>query len=170
MDVIKIVVGGLLLALGRKLYWLFVAAVGFAAGLALAGRLFQGQPEWVMILVGLLLGFFGALLAKFAQKLALGIAGFAAGAWIVQALLGSSEGSLAPLVLILALVGGIIGAVLVVAAFDWALIFLSSAAGALLIAQSLPFAGALNWLVLLVLFVLGIFMQLGLRESKPRRP
>jgi hypothetical protein len=169
MDLIKIIVGGLLLALGRKLYWLFVAAVGFAVGLALAGRLFQGSPEWVMILAGLLLGLLGALLAKFFQKLALGIAGFAAGAWIVQALLSKSEGSSTPLILGLALVGGIIGAVLVTAAFDWALIFLSAAAGSLLIAQSLPIEGLGNWFVILVLFILGIFLQLGLRESGRRR-
>jgi hypothetical protein len=46
-----------------------------------------------------------------------------------------------PLVLVLSLFGGISGAVLVISAYYKALIFLSSAAGYLLIAQSLPIEG-----------------------------
>lgn len=166
MDVIKIIVGGLLLTLGRKIYWLFVALVGFALGLALAGRLFQDQPEWVALLVGIVLGLLGAVLARFFQKLALGIAGFAAGAFIVDALLKNAGSLNATLVLILTVVGGLIGAAFVSAAFDWALIALSSAAGALLVARALPFEGAVQFIILLVLFSVGVLLQFGLMRGE----
>ena len=166
MDLIKIIVGGLLLTLGRKIYWLFVALVGFAAGLALGARLFQDQPEWVTIVVALAFGILGAVLAKFFQKLAIVIAGFAAGAFIVDALLKNAGDLNATLVLILTFVGGLIGAVFVSAAFDWALIVLSSAAGSLLVVRALTLEGALQLIVLVVLFVVGVVLQFGLMRGE----
>ena len=39
-----LVVGALLLTLGKRLFWLFVAGAGFLAGLQFAPRLLPGQP------------------------------------------------------------------------------------------------------------------------------
>jgi len=47
MDIILIILGTVLLALGRRLFWLFVGAVGFVAGLNLATHFFSDQPTWV---------------------------------------------------------------------------------------------------------------------------
>lgn len=122
MVALKVIVGALLLSLGRKIYWLFVAAIGFAAGLALASRLFQNQSEWVLLLAALGFGVIGAVLAIFFQRLAISLAGFVAGALIVDALFKAAGSGNSWLFYVLLIVGGIIGAVLVSVVFDWALI------------------------------------------------
>ena len=168
MVAVKVIVGALLLGLGRKIYWLFVAAIGFAAGLALATRLLPNQTEWVMLLVALVFGVIGAVLAIFFQRLAISIAGFAAGALIVDALLKSISTSNSVLFYVLLIVGGIIGAVLVSVIFDWALILLSSVAGSLLIVQSLQLTGLVEVAVALVLFLVGLSLQFGLMRREKR--
>jgi hypothetical protein len=82
----RILAGALLLVLGRKLFWLFVAVVGFATGLMLATRFFQTQPEWLQLLIGIGFGLVGALLAYFFQEIAIAVAGFLAGGYIALSL------------------------------------------------------------------------------------
>lgn len=168
MVALKVIVGALLLSLGRKIYWLFVAAIGFAAGLALASRLFQNQSEWVLLLVALGFGVIGAVLAIFFQRLAISLAGFVAGALIVDALFKAAGSGNSWLFYVLLIVGGIIGAVLVSVVFDWALILLSSVAGSLLIVQSLKLTGLVEIVALLVLFLAGLSIQFGLMRREKR--
>ena len=72
-------IGIVLLALGRRLFWLFVGCVGFMAGLQMAQQYFGLQPSWVAWAAALLFGLVGALLALFFQKLAIVLGGFASG-------------------------------------------------------------------------------------------
>jgi membrane protein implicated in regulation of membrane protease activity len=65
-------------------------------------------------------------------------------------------------------VGAIIGTVLAFMLFDWALIILSSVAGALLIIEGLQLAGPIAWLVAVVLFIVGVVVQS--RLERPPRP
>jgi hypothetical protein len=166
MSAVKVFIGILLLLAGRKIYWLFVALVGFAAGLVLGTQLLSGQPEWVTLFVALICGIIGAVLAKLFQRLVVGIAGFVAGAWIVQTLLSNAFSGNAWLLLVLSVAGGVISAVFVSIAFDWTLILLSSGVGALLITQSLPVEGLFGWLLLVVLFILGSALQFGLMRRE----
>lgn len=46
MLVSQLLVGVVLLLFGRRLFWLFVAACGFAVGLNLAPQLTSTQSEW----------------------------------------------------------------------------------------------------------------------------
>jgi hypothetical protein len=130
---LRLLAGLVLLLAGRRLYWLFVAAIGFLAGLELAPRLLPGQSDLVIVLVAAGLALAGALLAIAAQALVIGIAGFlagaAAGALLLRTLGLGSDG----VVLAAGLVGGVIGALVSYLIFDWTLIVLSSLAGASLI-------------------------------------
>src|SRR3970040_1727818 len=87
LTLVRVVVGLLLLAVGKRLFWLFVAAVGFVATLAGAARFFQPQSELTLFVIAVVAGFVGALLAVFAQKLAVGVAGFLAGGYLAIRLL-----------------------------------------------------------------------------------
>ena len=80
MYIIEALVGVGLLAFGRKLFWLFVAGVGFAAGLALTAALFKTSPAWEVLLIAFGAGLAGALLAVFLQRIAMGVGGFIGGA------------------------------------------------------------------------------------------
>jgi len=157
-DMSHILVGIVLLAFGRRLFWLFVGGVGFVAGFEMARQYLALQPQGVILGVGLLCGLIGILLAIFFQRLAVGLGGFAAGGTIAQYLAVVLGLETAPMLGIY-LVGGIIGAVLLYVAFDWALIFLSSVAGASLIVQSIQWVPLYEALLYGVLIVAGATFQ-----------
>ncbi|HSO28012.1 MAG TPA: hypothetical protein VLS48_08080 [Anaerolineales bacterium] len=167
-NLVQFLVGIILLALGRRLFWIFVGAVGFIAGFALAAQYFAEQSVWVMLLFAGLLGLLGMGLALFLQRLAVGIAGFAAGAYIALTL-GSAfglTGDLAPWIWLVA--GGVIGTVLLAVAFDWALIVLSALTGAIFCAQALNWSPPLTILLAVILFVIGVALQANLLRAQRR--
>lgn len=168
--IIRLAVGALLLVLGRRLFWLFVAAVGFAAGWTVATDLLRLQPEWLALVIAVAAGLLGAALATFVQKTAVGLAGFLAGAFLASGLATMLSLPSAPWAWIAFIVGGILGAVLLGAAFEWALIGLSSLSGAMLIANALNLSSTLHLLVLLGLFVLGLIVQSALRKGPAGKP
>ncbi len=164
----RVLAGGLLLVLGRKLFWLYVAVLGFAAGLTVASNLFHIQQEGLALLIGLACGLIGALLAYFFQHIAIGLAGFLAGAYITSSLmnfLGLHPGLLGWLLFV---VGGVIGAILMSVLFEWALIFLTSAVGTLLILEAFQVSGWIGWLAGIVLFVIGLVIQTSVERSERR--
>ncbi len=137
-QVFTIVVGILLLTLGWRLFWMFVGVVGFVAGLQTAQTIWAQQPFWMLWAAGLVCGFFGAVLALFLQHLAVAIGGFVAGGILalqLVAMLGYTVNGL------IALIGGIIGAVTLVLFFDWALVVLSSMVGAAFIVEAIGGSG-----------------------------
>jgi hypothetical protein len=167
MTPLAIVVGLALLFFGRQLFWLFVGGAGFVAGMSLATQLIQGQPDWVVLLIAVAAGVLGAILSIFLQRLAIGIAGFVTGGyalWDLAARNGREE-----LAWVAFAIGGIIGAVLVLVLFDWALIFLSALTGALLIVDNLHLEQSTGLVVLVGLFFIGVISQsLHLRRQAPK--
>jgi hypothetical protein len=167
LPLISALVGVALLLFGRRLFWLFVAALGFAIGLQLAPYLSQDPPLWLSLLLSLGLGLLGALLAIMLQKVAIGIAGFLVGGRVAVAVVAALWVNHAQYSSITFVVGGIIGALLLVALFDWALIIFSAIEGARLITGTvhLPTTGTTVLLVALTLF--GIFVQAAMfRRSR----
>ena len=144
IDATRILLGIVLLAFGRRLFWLFVGAVGFVAGMRLAERFFPGAPDDTVIMYSIIFGVVCAAMAVGIRKVAVGAAGFFAGGYFLVQLLHVSAGGaplpgqgqqVAPAVLFL--VGGVIGAVLMNIVFSWTLIVLSSIGGATLISETL---------------------------------
>jgi hypothetical protein len=170
MNILSIIIGLILLFVGRKLYWLFVAVVGFAVGFYLAGLLLPQTAPIVHVLIGLVAGVLGAAFAVFLHQLAVGIAGFIGGGWLALQLLSLLGFSAAGLNWIPFIIGGIIGAVLVVLVFDWALIVLSSLAGAFLVGSAINILALWSDLIILVLFLIGLVTQASIlkrdRENK----
>ena len=82
MHFLIIVLGLIVLLLGRNIFWLTVAIVGFLVGMEFAGMLLVDQPTWVLLAVGLGAGLVGAVLAVLVQRVAFGLAGFFAGAYL----------------------------------------------------------------------------------------
>jgi hypothetical protein len=159
-QIVSILVGIAVLTLGRKLFWLFVGAVGFAIGLNLATEFFQGQPDWVILVVALVLGLIGALLAIFIQKIAVIIAGFVIGGYgLIWLFLEFSNLGINQWGWLLFIVGGIIGAILAAALFEAALVVLSTLAGALLITQVTNFRPVITAILFIVLMTVGIVVQ-----------
>lgn len=159
IPILSVLIGAVVLFFGRKLFWLCVAAIGFAAGMELAPHLMHEPTPVLQLSIGIVFGFIGALLAMFLQKIAIAIAGFLAGGKLAMALVAAffAEGARYPGIVFVA--GGIVGMILLLSLFDWALIVMSSVVGAYLIGHTivLPATGAT---VLFVgLAVVGIVVQ-----------
>jgi Domain of unknown function (DUF4203) len=156
------------LLLGRSLFWLFVAAVGFVVGVELAPLILPHQTELFTLLVAVVLGIAGALLAVFVEKIAIAVAGFVAGGYLASVLcapLLGGAGMAYPLSWLCFLIGGILGAVLMIVFFNWALIILSSLQGAHLIVRGLPVIHGLpalrhhSQILFAILALIGIAVQ-----------
>jgi hypothetical protein len=156
---VGVLVGVAILLLGRRLFWLFVAAIGFILGAQIAAQ-FTHQPasSTVVLVVAILFGIVGGLLAILLQMITIGIAGFIAGGRIATGL--SAAFFAHPLRNeIIFLIGGILGAILFIALFDWALIFFSSVEGAHLITSAIVLPQTGRVILFIVLVVIGIGVQ-----------
>jgi hypothetical protein len=163
LSVLRLLAGIALLLAGRRLFWLFVAAIGFLAGLELAPRLLPGQSDIVIVIVAAVVALAGALVAVAFQTIVIGVAGFlggaAAGVLLLRTLGFDSDG----VVLAVGLVGGLIGALVSFVLFDWALIVLSSLAGASLIvgevARLVALPSPAPLALVIALAVVGVLVQ-----------
>ena len=159
--------GCILLLLGRKLFWLFVALVGMVSGIEAAEQYFGPQPFWVFLLIGLLAAVVGALLAIFFQKIAIALAGLLVGSTITAQLSVMMGWPMVPLV---NMVGAVIGAIVLFWLFDWGLIVLSSVVGAGLIVQALNEPPQVGVLLYLGLAIIGIAIQTVIMKHKGTGP
>jgi hypothetical protein len=156
--------GVLSLFFGRRLFWVFITLAGFVVGFTIADRFLAHGALWLELLVGLLGGVTGALLALVAQRLAVAVAGFFAGAYLFLTITGALGGGGGGLVDTIALfLGGALGAVLLSVLFDAGLIIISAIVGGILIGQaaatSFDLGNALARAVAVVLAIAGIAVQ-----------
>lgn len=170
IEATRIVLGLVLLVFGRRLFWLFVGAIGFVGGARFAERFLPGQPDDVIIIFCLIVGVISAILAVTLRKVALGVAGFLAGGYLLTQLLfassqmhvqfaGHAPGDFAPWMAFV--VGGLAGALLMNAVFTWTLIVLSALGGAAIICESLHATPQLVSVVFTILAILGVVLQSG---------
>lgn len=163
-SVTLIILGLLTLLFGRKLFWLFVGVAGFLFGLSVAQAAlpFQIQGELAQLLAALCVGLIFAGLALVIQKPMAMLAGFVALGVAGQSL-GVQLGLPAWAQIALFIVFGIVGVVLVLLLFDWALIIVSSlngaaaAGGGLAALLSLPAWATI--VTVLALAILGVAFQ-----------
>lgn len=159
VPIVGVVLGTAVLLFGRRLFWLCVAAIGFAGGVQLAPHL-TDQPTPVLALTfALVLGLIGALLALFLQKLAIGIAGFLAGGRLALGLVATFFVQYAGHDWLVFLIGGLVGALLLLALFDWAIIVVSSLIGAHLITNVITLPPTGLTLIFVGLVCCGIVIQ-----------
>src|SRR5438445_13833216 len=84
IPILSVLIGAIILFFGRKLFWLCVAAVGFAAGVEVAPQLVHEASPIVALIVAIVLGVIGAVLALLLQNVAIPVAGLAARANVAQ--------------------------------------------------------------------------------------
>jgi hypothetical protein len=159
---LSMILGILLLFFGRRLFWLFVGVAGFIAGLTLVPQFISGQSEMTILLIAIIAGVIGAVLAIMLEGLAILIAGFLAGGYLMTTLLVSLHVSVSTQPSITYIIGGIIGLLLVAVLFDWAIIILSALLGAEILMPLLHLSGSVHWLVFLGLVVVGMAVQAGI--------
>ena len=161
LPIASAIIGVVILFFGRKLFWLCVAAVGFAAGVELAPQLISEPSPLLALTFALVLGLIGALLAMFLQKIAIAVFGFLAGGKLAVAIAAAFFVQNAPYYGVTFVIGGIVGAILLLVLFDWALIFLSAIVGAHLIQTAVILPATGNAVLFVVLVVIGVLVQAG---------
>ena len=157
MDIIHVVMGGLLLLFGRRLFWMFVGIAGFLAGAQYGGLVFAGHPQWVVLLSAFFVGLLGIVAALFLKRIAFGIGGFFAGAYVAMMVVTGRGVVAEPNVVLL--VGGIIGALAAVLIMDWAIIFLSGLVGAGAAVLNVPLSQPTLTISYIALAAFGIIYQ-----------
>jgi hypothetical protein len=155
---INAILGAILLIAGRKIFWLMVGVIGFIAGVQVATRFFHGS-EITLLIAGLVLGIIFAGLAFFVEWLAIGLAGFLGGGYILLSLAGLFGFDKGIIAIIVFVVGGMIGAALIAVLLDWALISISSLAGASLIVEAFHLRSATAGLIFFILVIIGVAIQ-----------
>src|SRR6266705_3131689 len=159
VPIVGALIGAVILFFGRKLFWLCVAAVGFAAGVEIAPHLVQEPSPLLALTVALVLGLIGALLALFLQKIAIAVLGFLAGGKLAGAIAAAFFVHYAQYSTFIFVIGGLIGAVLLLVLFDWALIVVSALIGAHLIQSAIVLPSSGSTIVFIGLAIIGILVQ-----------
>ncbi len=155
-----------LLFFGRKLFWLLVAAAGFLVGYTLAPHALQYIPSSSPLSIGLVCGALGALLALFAQKIAITLGGFLAGGYAAMTLAAglTALGGIPDWVLFI--IGGIAGALLLRQVFEWTLLVLTSIIGAILVTQPFALSSPILAILIIVLGGTGLVVQARSKTKK----
>ncbi len=154
-----LIAGIVLLTFGKRFFWLFVGCIGFVMGLNYAGAITGLAELWAIFLIAVFAGFVGVMMAIFLQGIAIGVAGFLAGgmvAWYFLNLLGFHAGDY---FWIAHIAGGVIGLIMILLFFDWALIFFSSIIGAVFTVDAFAFSPPVRTLLFLVLSMVGVAFQ-----------
>ena len=162
MNWISLLIGLVLLFAGRRLFWLFVAMVGFASSYHFAQQIGGIHSPLLVLVLSIAAGAVGAVIAIFFQKAAIVMAGFATGGYIAMILFGQLGGLPPQMVWLPYGIGGIIGAVFLFFVFDWALIFLSVITGAGIIINQLELDPVSVQFVYIMLVLVGFGFQLFL--------
>jgi len=170
MNWLNIVIGALLLLVGRRLFWLFVACVGFATGYHYAQQIGATQTPALVLVLSIAVGGLGAIIAIFFQKAAIVVAGFAAGGYVLSSLCDQFAGIPAQMFWLPYIIGGIGGAIILFFVFDWALIFLSTLTGASLVVQIVAFNLWVEIILFLALVIGGVAFQVKIMTGERRPP
>ena len=173
--VAAIVVGLLELFFGRVLFWLFVGIGGFLIGWFLIPYFFPSVTGWLHMVAGVALGLIFALLAIVFLRVMVAIAGFfvfGGAAVLVGRDLGATLTTGSPAYWIVYVVAGVIGAIILFALLDWALVVLTSLAGAGSVSRGIFYfvhgPRWAEWVLFAVLFILGVaFQAYRLRGGTP---
>jgi hypothetical protein len=156
---IHVATGLFLLVGGRKFFWFFVGAIGFITGLTFAGQILSIDSPVIILAAGIILGIIGIIIALFMQGFAIFAGGFLAGSYIAYMIAGSFGLVPQEVLWIAYIVGGIAGAILLFFLFDWALIALSSIAGASIIIDTFTLDPEIEAVIVIILTLSGILIQ-----------
>jgi hypothetical protein len=163
---VNIVAGAVLLLVGRKLFWVFVAIAGFYVGVELARAVFADQPQWLVWLVAVAVGAGGALVAVLFQRVAFALGGFYAGGYLAlvaaERFLPGAAGA-GPF-----FIGGVVGAIVAALLMDWAIVGLSCLVGAALIVSALGLRDLVGLVAYAVLVAIGIAFQAQFMRRQKR--
>jgi len=154
------VIGFAMLVMGRQIFWIFIAGLGFALGLLFGDSFISSQSQVVIFFVSSIIAIVGALLAYTLQRFAAGIGGFFTGWYLAYIFidyfnigLGYEFNVIAPIII------GLICGVLIMKYFDWGVIIASSIAGSAIVVSGMKLARNTELFLLIMMAIIGMVIQ-----------
>ncbi len=157
LTVLNLLLGVAILAFGRRLFWVGVGIFGFLAGAELAGVLITDHGAWLVIVAAVIAGAAGAVVAMLLPRLVFGLIGLLGGGYLgISAAQAMQWGDH---LLLAALIGAALGAIIAVKVTDWALIVVSSLAGAAAVVGEFGLQPLLASATFIILTLVGAILQ-----------
>lgn len=163
MLIIRGVIGGILLFLGRELNFLFAAAMAGLIGFRLVPLLPANRPSWADIAFVLTLAVIAALIVLLNQRVGYFLSGFLAGGYFLAEYY-SPGGGLIPWIPFI--VGGVIGSLILGLLTEWALILVSAAIGARYVLNLFRLNPTAEILIGAGLFIVGALTQVIIMQAQ----
>lgn len=163
MLIVRGIIGGIILFLGRELNFLFAGGMAALIGFRLTPKLPPAWPEWsdYAFIVGLAVVAAAAVIAN--ERAGYFISGFLAGGFV---LVEYYEPGVLTLPLVPFIVGGVIGALIIGVFTEWALIVVTSLIGAIYATTLFRLTPTAEILVAGGLFVIGALAQVLIMRSQ----
>jgi hypothetical protein len=159
IPLVKTIIGGILLFLGRELNFLFAAGMGALIGLRLTSILPAQWPGYYdYIFIGLL-ALLAAMIAIINERAGYFVSGFLAGGYMFVEYYYPETLTIPTLPFIL---GGVAGALIIGFLTEWAVLVISSLLGAYYVASYFPLELNMQILVTAGLFIIGALTQAAL--------
>jgi hypothetical protein len=159
IQIAKVIIGAIVLFLGREVRFLFAAAMATLIGFRLISLLPPQWPDWADYAFIGVLALLAGLIPVIHDRLGYIVSGFLAGGYL---LVEYYAPGVLTLPLLTFLVGGIIGALLLGIFTEWALMIVSSLIGAYYVGSYFQLSWTLEVLVTSGLFVIGALTQVVL--------
>jgi hypothetical protein len=164
MFIIKGIIGGVILFLGRELNFLFAGAMAFLIGVRLTPMLPSQWPDWTEWAFMIGLAVIAALLTFVDERGGFALSGFLAGGY-VAAEWYTPDMLVIPVIPFL--LGGVLGALILGLFTDWALIVLSSLIGGYYLTTLFRLAETPRVLITAGLIIIGAVVQaIIMRQQK----
>ena len=163
MLIIRGVIGGILLFLGRELNFLFAAAMAALIGFRLVPLLPANRPSWADIAFVLTLAVIAALIVLLNARVGYFLSGFLAGGYFLAEYY-LPGGGLLPWIPFL--VGGVIGSLILGLLTEWALILVSAAIGARYVLNLFRMDPTAEILIGAGLFIVGALTQVIIMQAQ----
>lgn len=163
MLIIRGVIGGILLFLGRELNFLFAAAMAALIGFRLVPLLPANRPSWADIAFVLTLAVIAALIVLLNERVGYFLSGFLAGGYFLAEYYSPGGGLLPWLPFV---IGGVIGSLILGLLTEWALILVSAAIGAMYVLNLFRLSPTAEVLIGSGLFIVGALTQVIIMQAQ----
>jgi len=168
MDALIVILGFIILVAGHQLPWIFVATVGFVAGIFLGEQQILALSGLKLITFSIGLAIVSGLLVIYFRRIMVVLAGFLSGAYVCYFLPKSLGWSTSWVSLPVLLIAGAICAVIILIWYSLPLILVSSLTGATLVIQYVQFQRISELFLFIIFFLFGITAQwVLLQYSRP---
>ena len=163
MLIIRGIIGGILLFLGRELNFLFAGAMAALIGFRLTPLLPSQWPWWSDTVFMISLGIIAAVIVLINERLGYFLSGFLAGGFLLVEYYVPSAQTLPLLPFV---IGGVIGALILGLLTEWALILVSAGIGAAYVLNLFRLNPTAEILVGAGLFIVGALTQVIIMQAQ----